>query len=70
MAPVETISVPPLTDTARATLAKIARMLAEGFTGEIVIQASQGGVRALKAGHHWSGEDVVQENRALARRAD
>jgi len=68
MAPVEhKISIPPLSDTARSTLVKIARILSTGFTGQITIQVIQGGVRRVDWTNHALGEEIVREVSSLAR---
>lgn len=61
---------PHLTESARAALLEAAQLLAGGFTGKIVIEAAQGGVRSLEAGHRWTGEEMVRRQNATVARPE
>lgn len=56
-----TDSLPPLSDTGRATVLRVARLLSQGYTGKMVIDALEGGVRDFTVGQKWTGETLVTE---------
>lgn len=52
---------PKLSQSAQAVLARIEQMLADGFSGEIVLDCAQGGVRTMKTGQTFRPADLEAE---------
>jgi len=49
--------LPPLSPSARNVVHKLARMLAEGFTGEIELHCSDGGVKTMRSRTTYRPDD-------------
>lgn len=55
------IDLPNLTRIQQATIVRIARRLREGYTGEIVILAQDGGVKAIRWIQTETGDSIKEE---------
>ncbi len=49
--------LPPLSQSARTVIEKLARMLSEGFTGEVELQCSDGGIKIMRSRTTYRPDD-------------
>jgi hypothetical protein len=55
--------LPPLSSSARAALVRLATMLADGFTGEVELQCSEGGVKVMRSRISYRPDDDTEDGR-------